>query len=234
MQKRLSSLLVLASVLGGSYHAGVREASATHSSIAIDNTFERSVERWVGDFAQYPEGEDDFFELTFGRRPLGEPLEGQGLMLSGNNHSDDLMMFAYRRIGKREGVKPDTSYDLTVTAWVGSNAQTGCFGIGGAPGEAVGLFADVVNRQPAVAPDETGFLRSNFDPDHVLQLGNLANGDPCGSAPRYLLLQRSASATRHVRSTPEGHLWIAVGDRSGFEGLTAYFIDRIRVTLTAH
>ncbi|MFP4089291.1 MAG: hypothetical protein ACLFT3_03220 [Cyclobacteriaceae bacterium] len=54
-------------------------------------TFEESMAGWEGDFADYPIGEDEFFELNYDREPLPAPLDQDryGLVLSGSNRSDD-------------------------------------------------------------------------------------------------------------------------------------------------
>ena len=57
--------------------------------------FDQSTEGWSGDFADYPVGEEVFYELTFSHSVLPQPLnqDEKGLMLAGSNRSDDLFMF---------------------------------------------------------------------------------------------------------------------------------------------
>src|SRR5688572_31086285 len=54
---------------------------------------------FVAGFTDYPVGEEAFYELDAGLRPLPTPLgSGTSLFISGNNHSDDLFM--YYKIGR--------------------------------------------------------------------------------------------------------------------------------------
>lgn len=63
-------------------------------------SFTSSTEGWIGDFADKPPGEEDFYELEFEHSGLPEPLDGSNgaLKLSGNNHSDDLFMFIKKQL----------------------------------------------------------------------------------------------------------------------------------------
>src|SRR5690606_35845199 len=72
-------------------------------------TFNTETEGWLGDFAEYPAGEEEAFDLYFGHDTLPEPLNpGQGaLKLSGMNNNNDLFMFVKKRISDLE---PNTVY----------------------------------------------------------------------------------------------------------------------------
>ena len=62
--------------------------------------FSESTSGWVADFADYPIGEEDFYELRFERSILPPPLDQNtySYMISGNNHSDDLFMFLKKMV----------------------------------------------------------------------------------------------------------------------------------------
>ena len=62
-------------------------------------------------FLDYPDGEEEFFELDSGFEPLPGPWSQRGgLRLTGSNRSDDLLMLWMRPL---DGLEPETSYELT-------------------------------------------------------------------------------------------------------------------------
>jgi len=55
--------------------------------------FTQGANGWTGDFADYPVGEENFYELVFEHATLPEPLDQNqfALKLSGSNHSDRII-----------------------------------------------------------------------------------------------------------------------------------------------
>src|SRR5688572_12972569 len=101
---------------------------------SVSYIFNNSEEGWVGDFADYPEGDSIAYELLVKRDTIPGDSTKKGLLISGKNESDDLFMFIKRKI---TGLRPNTTYALLFNVKVSSNAPTGAVGIGGAPGESV-------------------------------------------------------------------------------------------------
>ena len=60
--------------------------------VTLTYEFENDAEGWTGDFADYPVGEEERFELNFEHTTLPPPLdESEGALgISGTNLSDDL------------------------------------------------------------------------------------------------------------------------------------------------
>lgn len=112
------------------------------SPVVIDDTFNTSLEGWEGDFADYPtiEGDSLFYELNFAHANLPEPLDKtkKTIMISGNNHSDDLFMFIRKKV---TGLNPNQQYEAIFDVEFASDAASNHFGVGGAPGENVYLGA---------------------------------------------------------------------------------------------
>src|ERR1700722_503038 len=80
------------------------------SAETLELNFSNGSNGFVGDFADYPVGTEDFYELSWGWENLLSQTElKKGLYLSGNNHSDDLWMYVKRRI---DGLQPNTAYEL--------------------------------------------------------------------------------------------------------------------------
>jgi len=75
-------------------------------------TFSTDAEGWQGSFSDYAQEREDIYEFLYAHTTLPYPLDEDdgALLLSGNNHSDDLFMFIKRKI---DGLKPNTEYALT-------------------------------------------------------------------------------------------------------------------------
>jgi hypothetical protein len=210
-------------------------ARARPRTIELSYTFDKSDEGFETIFADYPAGQETFYELASGSAPIPN-VGGTGMMVAGNNHSDDLWMSVAHGIGLNEGVVPGTKYNVTITTKIASNAPTGCFGVGGAPGEALWIKGNVVTTKPratTVAGNKKFSANKGNQAENgaAASFGNLGNGDECdGSAPVYKIIERTA--TTQVTAPWTGQLYLYLGTDSGFEGKTTYFIDDIKVTLT--
>ena len=118
------------------------------SVFSVSYDFSQSEEGWKADFVDLPVNAEDssFYELKYNYTNLPPNLGTQkAIMLSGNNHSDDLFMFIK---GKVTGLNPNTSYTLVFEVELASNAPKGSVGAGGAPGESVYLKAGASEIEP--------------------------------------------------------------------------------------
>lgn len=197
--------------------------------------FFKGLEGWVGGFADYPVGEEDFFELGWGWLPIADPLKGHGFYITGNNHSDDLFMFIK---GQISGLKAHTSYALNFKITCATNAPTGCIGVGGAPGESVYVKAGATLIEPDVIEEDSKY-RMNIDKGNQANggknaqvLGNIANTNTECNSPVYeLKVLNNSSEPFGVRTNEEGKLWLFVGTDSGFEATTTLFYTSIEITI---
>jgi hypothetical protein len=222
-------------------HAEVDESPSDLSAAPTTVTwsFAGGAQGWSGGYSDYTRGMEANIGFQSGWSSLPAPLTGKGFKLSGNNASDDLWMFGARVLTRAEhGIQPNAVYDVTMTAWIASNAPSGCLGTGGAPGESVWLKGNIVATQPRtfVDGDEVLFNIAKGNQSEIgsqaLSFGDLANGDSCDDPPRYKILVRSATRPTPVRATSTGKLWVYFGSDSGFESRSTYYLDQVRVTLT--
>jgi hypothetical protein len=229
---------------GGTANAGEAGTSSS-AGAAGDSSFEGSVERtwsfdsdsegWSGQFSDYPEGEEDFYELDFAQAALPAELgDGGGLRLGGDNHSDDLFMYLSHRL---DGLKPSASYTLDVEVDIGTNAPSDCGGIGGSPGPSVHFKIGASAREPESSADSQGILRLNLDKGNqatdgadLKRVGDVGNTLVC---PDPLYQRKTLELSDFaVTTAADGSLWLVVGTDSGFEGETILYYDRISATLT--
>ncbi len=210
-----------------------KEGSGSEQTRSFD--FRTDTDGWQGDFADYPPGEEIFYELAFSHDSLPAPLdtlEG-ALVLNGNNHSDDLFMFVKKRLSNLE---PNRIYEIEGTVFYASDIPDGSFGIGGSPGEAVTLKFGAVTEEPnAILKPDDPWLRMNLDKGNqsvggadAVVIGNYANGT---DQWEYVLLERKTNPPLRATTDENGNLWVLFGTDSGFEGTTTIYIDRIDVRL---
>jgi hypothetical protein len=205
-------------------------------------SFQRDAQDFDVVFADLPVEGQDIYELDFGWEQLPAPLDSRGgLRLVGHNRSDDLAMFVVAPLG---GLRPDTAYRIELELELASYVPTGCFGIGGSPGDSVYVKLGASGQKPeAVVVDEGGFptLRMNVDIGSQAQagertrvVGTLANSQTCDdlSAAQWELKTVSTHGQPlGVRTDDSGTLWVMAGTDSAFEGLTEVYFTALRVRL---
>ena len=198
---------------------------SAHSAI-LTYDFTKGSQGWSAHFADYPSGDEEFFELDSGIRNLPSEISTtrKGFLLSGNNHSDDLYMY----LTKEFEAEPGITYTVKFRVTFDSNAPSNCVGTGGAPGEGVSMLGNVLNTEPETYIDEINHIRTRFN--HGNFISNLANGIECeDSKDEYVSLSRTQTTSIRVRAQKHGKLWFVVGTDSGFESKTDLYYEKIEV-----
>jgi hypothetical protein len=194
--------------------------------------FASGTEGWAGDFADYPVGREESFDLLFDHTTLPEPLnENSGaLLLTGTNLSDDLFMFMKQRV---TGLEPNTRYNTLFTIEFASDVPDDTPGIGGSPGESVFIKAGATQTEPGKVTDENDYYRMNIDKggqsqggEDMVVIGDFSNDT---NEAVYTLKTVENEELFEVTSDQNGELWVIVGTDSGFEGNTAIYYNNIRV-----
>ena len=121
------------------------------------------------------------------------------------NDADDLFMFLQRPLPPSLGVEPDMRYGVTVNIDLLSKQPSGCFGIGGSPGDAIDINLEKSNQ-----------ITGDRDAGVVSHIGN---GRPCDNAETnrpWVFLHRVYHHPEIVTSQPQdGGLGLLVGTGSG-------------------
>lgn len=237
-----ASLVSLACCLAALVFTGCDGGAIDPVRVTLQTDFSSGADGWRPLFTNYPAGEETFYGLASGVRPLpaSAGVSGLGYYLYGYNYSDDLNMHLVRQI---DGLVPRASYDVSFRVTFATNAPTGCVGAGGPPGEAVTMHAIATSTEPALSGDaytlnlvERYVPKGEFDSWYVpYRIGDIANGLPCEEAlpemPYRLKTLASADDHAQVRADRSGRAWLLVGTRSGFEADTGLYYDRVDVTL---
>lgn len=196
--------------------------------------FKNDSYEWYGDFADYPVDDSIAYELTFAYTNLPANLgSGKALLLSGNNHSDDLFMFLKKKIS---GLSPNTEYAASFEVKFATNAARNSVGIGESPGESVFLKAGSFNEEPRKV-NHDGYYTMNLDKgnqstrgENMVVIGTISSASTNGV---YYALETRNNITSFVaRTNQNGDLWIIVGTDSGFEGTSAIYYTEISLVLT--
>jgi hypothetical protein len=203
--------------------------------------FSQSQNDWQVDFTDFPSGTDDslFYELRFEYtdRPANLGANLKSMMLSGNNHSDDLFMFMKKKI---TNLTPNTDYTIVFDVELASNAPKGSVGIGGSPGESVFLKAGAIGLEPKKVIESNQYTlnvdkgnQSNAGENTVL-LGDIAVDY---NTKDYALITRNNASVYNspfvAKSNSKGEIWLIVGTDSGFEGTTTIYYTKINVVFSA-
>jgi hypothetical protein len=199
-------------------------------------SFDSSNENWESFFSDYEVGEEEFYELEFVYAKLPIPLDTSesALKISGNNHSDDLLMCIYRKF---DGLIPNTVYAVTFNIDVASNAEKDGFGIGGSPDLMLG--AGGVNYLPKNSVDYLSHYRPNFPCSIQAELPNdiidtLGKIGVSGQIPIDFKIINRNNLTHSIllKTNSNGEIWLLILTDSSFEGITTLYYDNIEVTFT--
>ncbi len=234
MKKVLFGLIVFITAAG----CAMEDKSLGFIIFSESADFSVSQEGWVGDFADYPAGPDDssFYELRleYTNRPDELGSTKKAILISGNNHSDDLFMFIKKKVA---GLQPNTEYTVVFEIEIASNALKNQEGIGGAPGESVFVKAGATAIEPIKIVDANNYYRMNIDKGiqdgggkDMMVIGNIAV-----ESSEYNLITKNNTnqyAPFMARSNSAGELWIIVGTDSGFEGTTTLYYTNINVVFS--
>ena len=198
------------------------------------SSFSKDTDGWHAFFSDYHEGKEDFYELSFQRSGLPDPLDNtiHSLKISGNNHSDDLLSVVYRKF---DGLKPNKQYAISFDIELASNVATNWFGIGGSPDLSLG--AGAIAYPPSSTIDEEGLYRPNFSsaiqshlPNETFELlGTIGVGE---DVTEYTLIRRhNKNKPLLATANSNGELWLMIGTDSGFEGTTTLYYKSIKVSM---
>jgi hypothetical protein len=176
---------------------------------------------------------------------LPAPLDNRfGLLLGGDNRSDDLFMYIYRPV---TGLVPGQRYRANVEVTFATNVPPGCAGIGGSPGEAVAIKAGAAAAQPSKRTENNRVLTSidkgnqQTSGREAIRIGLFAGGGGTCTSGEYRVKTLSTANPEPppapinpppptdallLTADSAGRLWIVIGTDSGFEGRTEiYYLE---------
>jgi hypothetical protein len=199
-------------------------------------TLANPTDGWVTVFAQYPESDSEFYELTSGIQNLPQPLDQskKAFMLSGNNHSDALQMWLVKQLS---GLKPDSKYSIETEVELASKYPDGSVGIGGSPGNSVHLVSKFAtngytleNKKGSNIDLVLTKIESNSESVMSIDLGDVSI--PSDQYIYKLITRKKSSDANVILTDHQGKVWAVIGTWSGFEGISTLYYTRIKFTLS--
>ena len=193
--------------------------------------FAQGAEGWTGGFADYPVGEEAYYELVFEHDTLPELLDQNqfSLKLSGNNHSDDLFMYIKRKVS---GLKPNTVYYINFTVEFATNVPDNMVGVGGSPGESVYIKVGATTTEPKKEKDGDNYYRMTIDKSNQSQSGEdmVVIGDFSNDTNHegYILKTVDNKSPFGAATDENGNLWLIIGTESGFEATTTIYYNSVK------
>ena len=227
----IASLFMLNMAAGGTLTAA---ASNGPSSVKFD--FETDNAGFTPIYADYPysEGVEEFYEFQHDYSKVPIDGAGNGIFISGNNHSDDLFMGYVKAL---EGFSPARTYHFTVSFQLATDVEGGMVGVGGSPGESVTVKCGVTPTEPAALPVEDGggaYVRLNLDAGRqsnggrdMVAVGNMAKEE--NNRPGEYEF-KEFTAEFDTAANVLGEVYLVIGTDSAFEATTSYYLDDISVT----
>jgi hypothetical protein len=210
--------------------------------IVLVDDFDRGSHGWLPGFSDYSLRIGDLRMLAE-LRPLPDEISAgrSGYYIQGMNRSDDIFMFLKKHVSGTDGLEPGQAYRVSFDIRFASNVPTGCFGIGGSPGESVYLKAGAAIDEPIAMLDPAGDIRLSTDKGQQANggrdagvVGTIGNGTPCeGSSYPYVRVRKQYAHPGEIRTDDRGSLWLLMGTDSGFEGLTGLYVESVIVRINA-
>jgi len=211
-----------------------------NKSTTFNYTFDEDMQGWQALFADYPAGQDSSYELVSGLASLPSEMNinSKALMISGNNHSDDLMMMFKKKL---TGLVPQTDYKIEFEIELASKYPENSVGTGGSPGASVMLAIGAMQNEPKTFINEDNYVVPNFDNRMALEKGALTEDlliigsiGIDGDEFKYKLLTRTTENYTFICKTDSfGQLWVMFGTESGFESTTSLYYNFLKIKLTA-
>lgn len=185
----------------------------------------------------YPE-ELSHWLINFGIFPLPPEtgILGSGFLCQGDNHSDDLDMWIIRKIGQKEGLKPNTSYRVKLDVKFASNAQAGGVGVGGSE-DSLAVQLGITSRDPREKKTVPGVERSVTFAEGIIQSdfdtgSTIANGlDYSMDNKPYRIVAVRNNNVLTVRTDEKAELWLMAGTHSGYESFQAIYFTEFNAEL---
>jgi hypothetical protein len=215
--------------------------------VLVEDDFADGMEGWTASYTDYTDAVADGINFVSELRARPDDLSSTGtaFFIGGRNVSDDLFMFFRKELGPSDGIEPNTAYEVRWSRLaLASNVPSGCFGIGGSPGESVYVKAGASAEEPRRVRDAdgTGYVLSvdkgnqASEGTDALNVGTIGTSVDCNEVPSpdeapWERLEFTGTLGMPVTSNADGTLWVFMGTDSGFEGRTELFYLDLRVEL---
>ncbi|MGM0633634.1 MAG: hypothetical protein ACQETO_10755, partial [Pseudomonadota bacterium] len=203
---------------------GTRCGGAERFQRTVHFSFEQGAGPWSAVFGDFTEATEDSIDTESGWTQLPQPLEDRnGFGLAGTNAPDDLAMFLKAPL---TGLRPDTEYHVELAMTFATQEPQNCAGIGGQPGESVGVKLGASGTEPEVVAENEDSFRFNIDKgggpvnggQDALRVGDMTNfQEECVPMEEGIWQLKTVSTQGEAFSATtdsDGMLWVYGGSDS--------------------
>jgi len=169
----------------------------------------------------YEEEEEKSWLIFYGLSQLPHKENQQGFLIQGNNHSDDMNYWIYRKFNKK---KVGSLKTIEVQINISSNHARGGMGVGGR--QNFDLELCLFDRDPSknLSLDSNQHIRFPL-PLKCIFIGDTAVHDEFSFNPPF---KTKTMIANDIFNYPRlKNFWIAIGFHSGFEGFSGLFYENI-------
>jgi hypothetical protein len=187
-------------------------------------------------YFNYPQ-EDRSWLIYYGLSEIPAPIGGTGFLVQGNNHSDDMDYWIFKKIEGKELVKINRNQiKLKATVTIVSNHAKEGFGVGGS--ERFDLYVTAIKKNPSVVVDKnSGHVR--LDPS-ILNIGEVSFVQALGDSTvndkysenlpfKEKNLRNMVLVSFDFDKNSDTNIWIGIGFHSGFESFSGLFYKSIKL-----
>lgn len=229
------NLVVPLSLINGRTYIEQSVLDAIHGySTIMKYQFETGDSGFLPIFSDYHDDNNNYESYEMKAEHKKNPVIGDesfSLYIASQNRSDDMFMGYVKNI---VGLKPNTEYNFDIIFELATNVESGLFGIGGSPGEAVTIKCGIVNIKPENKKDDIGVFRLNInygsqslEGNDMQVLGNMSK--PEESTIKGFEFKQFETSIK-TTTNDNGSVYLIIATDSGFEGLTEYYIDNVTIT----
>lgn len=234
LKEKLMVAVILLTAGGMLTGCNVTNEDSIEPDTVYEYDFRGNEASWEPFFTDYNLDREEDMNLQAEYRPLPKPLDttDMGHFISAVNLSDDVKMMFRKHVGNLEA---DTEYTVRFELRFATSVPSGCVGIGGPPGEAVRVIADVSQARPEPFIEGDYFrlnIQHSGDSRQWYQnaiMGDIANSRECEDGYQYEIKEVTSGPGHATVTTDEsGSVWLMFGTRSGFEGQTDLYFTHVR------
>ncbi len=230
---RLAGFVVL--TIAGFLSCVDNDSMTEENNVTVEHsyTFDADTEGWEGGFAGYPPGDTTVYELKFERTSLPESTgTGDGaLMLSGQNASQDLFMFAKKPV---TDLIQSKTYQVEFTVEYTLNFSGDTISANESSGPNLWMKIGATTVEPQAIDDGTDLLIMNIDKgDQGIGGADMVVVDEISStgSNEFPLKSVTNEELLYVTTDYHGQIWLIAGVESGIKSTTAVYFNSVKVVL---
>lgn len=199
---------------------------------AISYSFQDSTQDWAGYFSgnsalsSLPEN-DSSLEFSYANVPIANN-KTKGLLLRADNYSNYIFMYVIKKVDSLN-LKPNTSYNITLTFDLATSVPSNLLEYGGTPGQTIFIKAAFLNSSPNITTFANHPLIGNLSDVFINSLENIGNIAKSDSSNDMSFKIKNFQYKSAITTDNEGSFWTLIGVDSQFEIPLELYLSNIQI-----